>query len=256
MKSKLFDVQGRVALVTGASSGIGRHFADVLAAAGASVALAARRTDRLAEAVARIQGEGGRAIAVSMDVCDRASVCEALEQVREQLGTPQILVNNAGVGGTQRALEVTDEDWSRIVGTNLTGAWIVAQETARHMVTANIAGSIINITSILASRVTGGVSPYSAAKAGLKHLTQALALELARHHIRVNSIAPGYMVTEMTDELLASDIGEGIRGRIPARRFGQFEDLDGALLLLASDAGAYMSGSEIVVDGGHCCSSL
>ena len=256
MKSKLFDVQGRVALVTGASSGIGRHFADVLAAAGASVALAARRTDRLAESVARIQGEGGRAIAVSMDVCDRASVCEALEQVREQLGTPQILVNNAGVGGTQRALEVTDEDWSRIVGTNLTGAWIVAQETARHMVTANIAGSIINITSILASRVTGGVSPYSAAKAGLKHLTQALALELARHHIRVNSIAPGYMVTEMTDELLASDIGEGIRGRIPARRFGQFEDLDGALLLLASDAGAYMSGSELVVDGGPCCSSL
>lgn len=256
MSGGLFDLNGRVALVTGASSGIGRHFAKTLARSGAKVALAARRVDRLDQAVADIQSEGGQAIAVRMDVGERASVCAALEQIAALLGVPQILVNNAGVSDTKRVFDYTDADWSRIVGTNLAGAWMVAQETARRMVEAKISGSIINITSILANRVAGGVSPYIAAKAGLKHLTQALALELARHDIRVNSIAPGYIVTELNSDLLATEAGEKLKARIPTRRFGQYENLDGALLLLASSAGAYMTGSEIVVDGGHSCNSL
>ncbi|MSQ53419.1 MAG: SDR family oxidoreductase [Betaproteobacteria bacterium] len=256
MTNGLFDVRGRIALVTGASSGLGRHFAKILAQQGALVALAARRVERLSEAVEEIEAGNGRAIAVPMDVSERASVCEALDYVSGKFGVPRILVNNAGVSDTKRALEYTDEDWSRVVGTNLTGAWIVAQETARRMVEAKIAGSIINITSILANRVAGGVSPYIAAKAGLKHLTQALALELARHDIRVNSIAPGYILTELNNALLGSEAGEKLKARIPTRRFGNVGNLDGALMLLASDAGAYMSGSEIVVDGGHSCNTL
>jgi NAD(P)-dependent dehydrogenase (short-subunit alcohol dehydrogenase family) len=252
----MFDLAGTTALVTGASSGLGRHFAGTLARAGAQVALAARRADKLAEAVAEIEAAGGRAIAVSMDVGERTSVCSALDEVTSKLGTPQILVNNAGVSDTQRALDYTDAQWAVIVGTNLTGAWVVAQEAARRMVASSLPGSIINITSILASRVAGGVSPYCAAKGGLKHLTQALALELARHDIRVNSIAPGYVVTELNRDFLFSDAGEKLKARIPSRRFGHCEDLDGALLLLASPAGAYMSGAEIVVDGSHSCSSL
>ncbi len=256
MSGELFDLKGRVALVTGASSGIGRHFAGTLARAGAKVALAARRTEELAQAVAEIEAAGGQAIAVTMDVSERGSVCAALDRITADYGVPQILVNNAGVSDTRRLLEYTDADWSRIVGTNLTGAWRVAQESARRMVAAGVPGSIINITSILASRVAGGVSPYIAAKAGLKQLTQAMALELARHQIRVNSIAPGYVLTEMNGALLEGESGEKLKARVPQRRFGRLEDLDGALLLLASDAGAYMSGSEIVVDGGHSCSSL
>ncbi|MFM9972050.1 MAG: SDR family NAD(P)-dependent oxidoreductase, partial [Burkholderiales bacterium] len=224
MSGTLFDVRGRVALVTGASSGLGRHFAKTLAREGAVVALAARRIERLSEAVAEIEAAGGQAIAVAMDVGERASIVAALDTVIATLGVPQILVNNAGVSDTKRALEYSDADWSRIVGTNLTGAWMVAQETARCMVEAKVAGSIINITSILANRVAGGVSPYIAAKAGLKHLTQALALELARHDIRVNSIAPGYIVTELNDEFLSSETGDKLKAKIPTRRFGEYEN--------------------------------
>lgn len=251
-----FLLAGKVALVTGASSGLGRHFALTLAAAGASVALAARRSDKLASAVDEIHGKGGTAIAVSMDVADRSSVVTALDAIVEQFGSLDVLVNNAGVSDTKRPLDYTDADWASIVGTNLSGAWIVAQEAAKRMVASRRAGSIVNVTSILASRVAGGVTPYCASKAGLKHLTQALALELARHDIRVNSLAPGYIATELNRDFLASDAGEKLKGRIPARRFGEYANLDGPLLLLASDAGAYISGSEIVVDGGHLCSSL
>ncbi|MDB5967733.1 MAG: Short-chain dehydrogenase/reductase sdr [Hydrocarboniphaga sp.] len=254
--AQLFDLAGKVALVTGASSGLGRHFALTLSRAGASVAVAARRADKLAELVAEIESSGNRAVAVAMDVADRASVSAALDSITARLGVVDVLVNNAGVSDTKRPLDYTDADWVSIVGTNLTGAWIVAQETARRMVAASKAGSIVNITSILANRVAGGVGPYCASKAGLKHLTQALALEMAHNGIRVNSLAPGYVATELNREFLESDAGERLRARIPARRFGDYANLDGPLLLLVSKAGAYMTGSEIVVDGGHLCSSL
>ncbi|MDB5969983.1 MAG: family oxidoreductase [Hydrocarboniphaga sp.] len=251
-----FDLAGKVAAVTGASGGLGRHFAMTLAGAGAVVAVAARRADKLSDVVDQIVAGGGRAIAVSMDVTERGAVSSALDSVMEQLGSLDIVVNNAGLTYSKRPLEYTDEDWTGIVGTNLRGAWIVAQESARRMVRDRRPGSIVNVTSIFANRVAAGASLYSASKAGLRQLTQALALELARYDIRVNSIAPGYFSTDMNSDFLAGEAGQRMRGRIPVQRFGEYADLDGPLLLLASQAGAYMTGSEIVVDGGHLCSSL
>lgn len=252
-----FDLTGCRALVTGASGGLGRHFAEVLATAGASVALAARRLDRLDAAVAALLARGASACAIEIDVRSRDSVEQAVKKTAELLGGPAtIVVNNAGTTATKRALEYSDEDWERIVDTNLKGAWTVAQESARALVAASSPGTLINVTSILATRVTGGVSPYCASKAGLRHLTQVLALELARFRIRVNSLAPGYVITDLNREFLAGAAGENLKAHIPARRFGRPADLDGALLLLASEAGAYITGAEIVVDGGHLCASL
>ena len=252
----LFDLHGQTALITGASSGLGRHFALTLARAGAPVVLAARRTDKLADAVSEIEALGGKAVAVAMDVMDRASICAALDEAAAALGPIDILINNAGVSGTKRPLDYDDTDWDWVVGTNLKGAWAVAQETARRMIARKRPGSIINITSILGSRVTGLLTPYCAAKAGLKHLTQALALEFARYDVRVNSLAPGYFITEINREHLEGEQGDKLRVRIPTRRFGQYEHLEGPLLLLASKAGAHMTGAEIVVDGGHLVSAL
>ena len=255
--SRLFSLSGKRALVTGASSGLGRHFASTLARAGAQVALGARRADRLTEAVEEIASGGGKAVAVDLDVTNRDSILSALEQATSGLGGElDIVVNNAGVSGTKRPLDYTDEDWDWVVGTNLKGAWAVAQESARRMVRANRPGSIINITSILGSRVTNMLTPYVAAKAGLKNLSQAMALEFARYNVRFNSIAPGYFITEINEEELKGEGGEILRKRIPTRRYGEYPDLDGALLLLASDASRHMTGSEIVVDGGHMVSAL
>ncbi len=255
--SELFGLNGKRALVTGASSGLGRHFAMTLAKAGAQVALGARRADRLADAVKEIESAGGKAIAIDLDVTSRDSIVAALAAAAKGLGGElDIVVNNAGVSGTKRPLDYTDEDWDWVVGTNLKGAWAVAQESARRMVLAKRPGNIINVTSILGSRVTNLLSPYVAAKAGLKNLSQAMALEFARYNIRFNSIAPGYFITEINQDELEGEGGEILRKRIPTRRFGQFPDLEGALLLLASDASRHMTGSEIVVDGGHLVSAL
>lgn len=251
----LFSLTGKRVLVTGASSGLGRHFARTLAKAGAQVVVGARRVDRLQELVADIQREGGNALAVALDVSSRESVVACLEDICNRYGGLDVVVNNAGVSDTKAVLDYTDEDWDAILQTNLKGAWIVAQESARRMA-QNSGGSVINVTSILATRLAGGVGPYCAAKAGLAHLTRSMALELARHGVRVNSLAPGYVMTEINQEFLESEAGERLRKRIPARKFCQVEDLDGALLLLASDAGKAMTGSEIVVDNGHACSGL
>jgi NAD(P)-dependent dehydrogenase (short-subunit alcohol dehydrogenase family) len=247
-----FRLDGRRALVTGASSGFGRHFALVLAQAGAEVLVAARRADRLAGLVAEIEKAGGKARAFDLDVTkgDSIRACFAAS------GPVHVVVNNAGMSVNKRILEYTEADWDLVDGTNLRGAWLVAQEAAKGMAAAGIHGSIINITSILGSRVQGGLTLYAASKAGLKHLTRSMALELAKHGIRVNSIAPGYVSTEINGDYLASEAGDKMRKTIPFRRFGDFKDLTGPLLLLASDAGAYMTGSEIVVDGGHLCSAL
>lgn len=251
-----FDLQGRIALVTGASSGLGLHFAGALAAAGASVAVAARRTDRLQQAVEAIEAAGGRALAVPADVTELASVRACFAAVEARWGTVDLVVNNAGAAVARPLLEQTEEDWDAVVDTNLKGAWFVAQEGARRMVAAGRPGAIVNIASITGERVAGGVAPYCASKAGLIHLTRAMALELARHRIRVNALAPGYIETELNRDFLASTAGERLQARIPQGRFGRPEELVGPLLLLASDAGAFMTGSVLAVDGGHLASTL
>ncbi|MBY6032931.1 SDR family oxidoreductase [Marinobacter daepoensis] len=251
----LFSLAGKRVLVTGASSGLGRHFAKTLARAGAQVIVGARRVDRLEDLVADLNRDGSNAVAMALDVTSRASVIACLDDICRRFGGLDVVVNNAGVSDTKGVLEYTDEDWDAIVQTNLTGAWMVAQESARRMAERG-GGSIVNVTSILATRLAGAVGPYCAAKAGLAHLTRSMALELARHRVRVNSLAPGYVMTEINQAFLQSDAGERLKRRIPAREFCQLDDLDGALLLLASDAGRAMTGSEIVVDNGHACSGL
>lgn len=251
-----FTLDGRVALVTGASSGLGRHFARLLAGAGARVAAAARRTDRLDALVAEIAEAGGTAMAVPLDVTDAASVRACLQAVEDRLGGPEVLVNNAGAAISRPLLEQSEADWDQVVQTNLKGAWLMAQECARRMVDAGRGGAIVNVASITGVRVAAAVAPYCASKAGVIHLTRAMALELARHGIRVNALAPGYVETELNREFLRSPAGERLRARIPQRRFGRAEDLDGPLLLLASAAGAFMTGSVLCVDGGHLVGTL
>lgn len=251
-----FRLDGRTALVTGASSGLGRHFARVLAAAGARVAVAARRRERLAELVGEIEAAGGEAFALALDVTDTASVHRCLDAIAAQGDAATVVVNNAGVTDTKRLLDYTEADWDAIVSTNLKGAWLVAQEAARRMVEAKQGGAIVNITSILGERVAGGVAPYCASKAGLAQLSRSMALELARYGIRVNALAPGYVVTDINRDFLTSESGQRLAARIPQRRFGTPDDLDGSLLLLASDAGAYINGALLAVDGGHLVSSL
>ncbi len=246
-----YDLSGRAALVTGASSGLGRHFALVLARAGAEVAVAARRLKRLQALTKEIEGFGGRAVPIALDVTDPASVAAAVTAAEQELGGIAILVNNAGVVVVKPALEHTVADWDAVVDTNLKGAWLVAREVAAHMVRLGHGGSIVNIASILGSVVAQQAPSYCASKAALIHLTKALALELARHKIRVNALAPGYYQTAMNREWLDTEAGRAMIKSIPQRRAGRPEDLDGALLLLASDASRYMTGTVLTVDGGH-----
>ena len=252
----LFGLGGRHALVTGASSGLGRHFAGVLAAAGASVTVAARREAALAETVASIHASGARAHAVRMDVTDAASIANGFKEAEAALGPVSIVINNAGVTMTRAALEVAESDWTSVVDTNLKGAWLVAQHGAQRMIHHASGGSIVNIASILGLRVAGGVASYAISKAGVVQMTKALALEWARHRIRVNALAPGYIETELNDEFFSSDAGKALIRRIPQRRLGEAKELAGPLLLLASDAGTYMTGSVVAVDGGHLVSGL
>jgi NAD(P)-dependent dehydrogenase (short-subunit alcohol dehydrogenase family) len=247
--SDLFDLTGRVALVTGASQGLGRRFARVLARHGAAVGLAARQVEKLEDLREAIAAAGGRAASVGLDVTDTAAIERALDQIENALGPVAILVNNAGVAVSKGVLEQTEADWDRVVGTDLKGAFFTAQAVARRMV-ARGGGAIVNIASVLALGVVGHLAPYAAAKGGLWQLTRSMALELARHGVRVNALAPGYIETEINRDFLATEAGERMKKRIPQRRFGTPEDLDGALLLLASDASRYMTGSIIVIDGG------
>lgn len=245
------DLTGKRAIVTGASGGLGLHFAKILAAAGAEVTLAARRKEKLEAAVAEIEGAGGKAHAVSLDVTDPESVAATFGAEAYD-----IVINNAGVTVDGPALKTSEEDWGRVIDTDLTGVFRVAQAAARALTAAGKGGSIVNIASILGLRVAGNLAAYATAKAGVVQMSKSLALEWARHGIRVNALCPGYIETDLNRDFFASDAGQALIKRVPQRRLGQMSELDGPLLLLASDSGSFMTGSEIAVDGGHLVSSL
>lgn len=247
------DIRGKRVLVTGASSGLGQHFARLFAQRGAAVTLAARRIDSLEAKRDALRAEGAEAFAVALDVRDAGSISQLFAQADQPF---DIVVNNAGISGAARALDVTEDVWDNTLDVNLKGPFLVAQAAAKALRQAERGGSIINVASIIALRVATELSVYAASKAGLVHLTRALSLEWARYGIRVNALCPGYVETELNRDFFASPAGEAMVKRIPQRRLGRMEDLDGAVLLLASDAGAYITGSSLVVDGGHTNASL
>lgn len=245
-------LDGKRALVTGASSGFGAHFAQLLASAGAEVVLAARRTDKLQSLADSLRAQGGAVSAVALDVSSKESVHACFEQT----GACDIVINNAGITVTRAMLEQTEDDWDSVIDTNLKGGWLVATEAARRLRDAGRSGSIVNIGSVLGERVAAGVAPYAISKAGVVQATKVMALELARYKIRVNALLPGYVVTDLNRDFLESEPGQKLRMRIPSREFVQITDLDAPLLMLASDAGAGMTGACIAVDRGHLVSTL
>jgi NAD(P)-dependent dehydrogenase (short-subunit alcohol dehydrogenase family) len=252
----LLDLSGKSVLVTGASSGLGRHFAGVLAQAGATVVGAARRGGALEQLADEIRAAGGKAHSVVMDVTDTASVKAGLAEAVRLTGGLDGLVNNSGVAETVPLLDQTEAGWDRVLDTNLKGAWAVATETARAMVSQAKGGAIVNIASVLGLRQGNQLSAYATSKAALVQLTKQMALEWARHGIRVNAIAPGYVETDINRDFFQTDAGKAVVNRIPQRRLGQPADLDGAILLLLSEAGRYITGAVLPVDGGHLVASL
>ncbi len=249
--AQIFDLHGKVALVTGASSGLGVRFAECLAENGAAVVLVARRVERLESVKARIEKSGGRALAVEADVRDRAAMAAAFDAAERAFGTVTILVNNAGVAHATRAVEMPEDEWRRILSTNLDAVFYCAQEGARRMLAAASGGAIVNVASVLGFGVAKGVIAYATAKAGVIQMTKALALELAFKGIRVNAIAPGWIETELNRDYLATEKGQALKRDIPIGRFGEERDLDGPLLLLVADAGRFITGATIVADGGQ-----
>ena len=249
--AQIFDLHGQVALVTGASSGLGARFAEVLAENGAAVVLVARRADRLEAVKARIEKAGGRAIAVEADVRDRAAMAAAFDAGEASFGTVTILVNNAGVANSDRAIDLAEAEWRRVLSTNLDAVFTCAQEAARRMLAATATGAIVNIASVLGFGVDKGSVAYATAKAGVIQLTKALALEWAFKGIRVNAIAPGWIVTDLNRDYLQGERAVKLKREIPIGRFGEERDLDGPLLLLVSDAGRFVTGATIVADGGQ-----
>ena len=250
---KLFNLEGKTALVTGASSGLGRHFAKTLPAAGANLVICARRMQNLEELKDEIDGE---VLVLPLDVTSEKSVKELFAEIHNSIGSPDILINNAGTSDPRRFKDLDEESWNYVLDTNLNGAYRVAKYFTDSLLADKKPGSIVNIASILGLRVGLNLASYATAKAGLVQLTKSMALELARSNIRVNAIAPGYILTEINDEFFGTEEGQGYIKNIPMKRLGLESDLDGVLLLLASDASSFMTGSIIPVDGGHLINPL
>ncbi|HUH59195.1 MAG TPA: SDR family oxidoreductase [Candidimonas sp.] len=251
-----FDLTGKVALLSGAAGGLGAQMARALGLAGAKLVLIGRRQGPLEALAASLGHQGIQALAVPADVADDAQVEAGLDRAQSEYGIVDVVVCAAGCTHQAPAVSLAIQDWDRVLDVNLKGSWLVAAHAARRLIQAQRPGSIIMISSILGHRVAGNLLPYTVSKAGLEHMTRALALEWARHGIRVNALAPGYIETDLNREFFASSAGQAMVRRIPQRRLGRAGDLDGALLLLASDASSYMTGSSIVVDGGHLQSTL
>lgn len=252
-----FSLRGRSVFVTGASSGLGEHFATVAARSGAKIAIAGRRVDKLTGIAETLKSAGAQGVhAVALDVTDEASVVAALKEAAERIGPLDVIVNNAGIATSGSALDQSVEDFDRLMDTNLRGVWLVATEAARQWVAQKRPGAIINVASILGLRVGTGVAPYAMSKAGVIQMTKALALEWARHNIRVNALAPGYIATPLNEDFFKTEQGQTVIRRVPMRRLGDVGDLDGPFLLLASDASRFMTGAVVAVDGGHLVSSL
>ena len=254
----LFSLKGKNIAITGASSGFGHHFAGVLAGAGANVILGARRAEKIADRVSEINQSGGRALGIPLDVTIPDSCAEFLHQSEEAFGTVDVLINNAGVeAGAKTYAMIDEDDWDFVLDTNLKSVWRLSKMYTESVVkNKQSEGNIINVASITAYRTIKGQFPYAVSKAALVKATEIMALEGARYGIRVNSLAPGYILTDVSRILLESERSDTFVKGIPMRRYGEFEDLDGPLLLLASDGSRYMTGSTVVVDGGHIVSEL
>ncbi|MEX1108926.1 MAG: SDR family oxidoreductase [Dongiaceae bacterium] len=247
----LFDLSGRIALVTGASGELGRQFASALAKAGAAIVLAGRRRDALEEVRAGIEQAGGRAETLVVDVTRGDVVASSLQEATHGIGLPDILINNAGTATMKFAADLTEADWDKVMNVNLRGAFLVAQGFGRARIAAGGGGAVVNIASITGLTAPQAIAPYAISKAAVIQMTRVLAREWARHSIRVNALCPGYFESDMTTDYLKTPGGQRMVQSIPMRRIGKPGELDGALLLLASDAGSYMTGTTIVLDGGQ-----
>ena len=256
MLNEINSLVGKVALVTGASSGLGDHFSRILSQSGATVVVAARRQEKLATLVEEVEDGGGKAFAVNLDITSEDSIADALKYIEQEVGPIDILVNNAGVANTGSCLEVKPEDWDFVMDTNLKGVYRMATLVAAQMIKNEIKGSIINISSILGLRVGMGQMSYATSKAGVVQMTKSMALELGSRGVRSNALCPGYFLTEINDDFFATDKGKAYIKSMPARRLGKLDELNGPLLLLASDAGSFVNGVALPVDGGHLISSL
>jgi NAD(P)-dependent dehydrogenase (short-subunit alcohol dehydrogenase family) len=256
MTDSCFDVSGKVALVTGASSGFGAHFSKLLASYGARVVVAARRVDRLEMLVSEIEKDGGEALAVPLDVTRADSVTAAFDAAEQSYGVVDILSNNAGVAKSEKAIAFDEESWDFVMDTNLKGAWLVAKEAGSRMIAAGKGGSIVNTASILGLRVSMAISCYSASKAAVISLTQSLALEWSRKGIRVNALCPGYFVTELNADFFKTEPGQQYLRSTPGGRSGNMEEISAPFMLLASNAGSFVNGVALPVDGGHLISAL
>ena len=253
-----FDLSGKVVAITGASSGFGHHFAEVLAQAGAAVVLGARRTEKLQARVEELSDAGYQASAVTLDVTSRDSCKEFIDTIFDTHGRLDVLINNAGVeAGAKTYAMIDEDDWDFVLDTNLKGSWMLSKHyTSKVVESAQGGGNIVMVSSITDRRTIKGQFPYAVSKGAMTRMTEVMALEASRYGIRVNALAPGYILTDVSRILLESDAAPEFKKGIPMRRFGEFQDLDGPILLLASDASSYMTGSVLTVDGGHVCGSL